>query len=465
MIDTLKLGIPLTSFQFRKIRKHVDQSDRWQWIQFQPNTGERRFVRMKGLVNLDRQSFHRDTAFDVSEHYTPDATFLILELSLPKFWYGHNIHLLYNFIDPLKELKRLLENQFQCRFADVLDWNIFRLDICYAWKTPSQTISQKILDSLKRLHYPRKKPIIYPSSIVFAGTTYSFKFYLKYPEFIQNDKKALKKAKASLEWITHLENLSSGVIRCEATLRRKYLKKQNLNIIRDLFNSRKAIIDFSEEFIQLNPSIQDNQEYLRDSVTWILLYQLLERGKDISTLFSHKADFLKNLIENFSPYIEEDKFYNAPPKKINFAEREFIFNGGSFRFKVKDNFIEILEYFVGKFIGENKGMDTAEQVQEKLLIKYKAVKAARLTSMWLYIQKFGTQKAKNFFGHNSYYVGKRDLKLAGVSLVEPPKVINASERFLESFSFDIPSPYVTNAVDDFRDSGNLLNLPQQSVAE
>lgn len=121
--------------------------------------------------------------------------------------------------------------------------------------------------------------------------------------------------------------------------------------------------------------------------------------------------------------------------------------------------VDLLQYFLGRFLGGNRGMDSADQVEIKLLNKFKQVKAARLTSFWLYVQKFGSEKAKQVFGNDSYYASKRDLKAADVSLIEPPKLVLVDKDFIQSFKFELPSPHVTNIVDDFRDSDNILNLP------
>jgi hypothetical protein len=104
-------------------------------------------------------------------------------------------------------------------------------------------------------------------------------------------------------------------------------------------------------------------------------------------------------------------------------------------------------------------MQTVDEVEAKLASVYKPVKATRLTGLWLYVQKFGTAKAKATLGDRPYYRAKADLKKAGVSLVEPPSnVIHVDRDFFQNFRFEVPSRFVTNRVDNFRNSENLLNL-------
>lgn len=472
MIDTVKLGIPLTRYQLEKLNKHSSQDDHWQWIQIQPSTGERRFFRVKGIAELDRPSFHRDTAWHIPHRYMPPRlekrgnefvdihqTFLTVELSIPKFWYGHNIYLLYGFVDALRELKGILEKQLHCRFVDVLDWQLFRVDICYAWRTPSQNTARQILKSLEHLHYPRKKPTIYPGeSIVFRGATYSFKFYLKLPEFLKNDRKVLLDQKASVDWINYLEKLATGVLRCEATLRHQCLKNRKIKTVADLASSSISL-EWSQDFIDLNPGVLEDQFKLYASIMTINGYILSQKIKaDLVNVYQ------RILTKNEFP-LEDGEVCEAPPMTIEVAGIEHKHNGGGYTVRKKDNPTTILQYFIEKFIGKNRGMDTADQVKAKLLEKYKTNKAARLLGFWMHVQKFGSQDAKDLYGRDSFYDAKSDLRAAGVSLLEPPKVLDRAERFIEQFSLDVPSPHVVNVVDDYRDSGNLLNLPQQDIAE
>lgn len=454
MIDTIKVGIPLTSYQLVKLHKLLSQDEAWKWVQYQPVSGEIRFLRVKGLAHLDRKSFHRDIAWDIPDHYMPHDCCLRLELSVPKFWYGHNVHLLYNFLDALKELKKQLDRQLGCRLTNVLNWKLFRVDICYAWRCPSQQLSQQILNSLKHLHYPRKKPIIYPEAILFAGRTYSLKFYLKLPEFKQHDRKVLLKEKASLEWINHLEELATGVIRCEATLRKQYLKAKGILTIADLIKPNFRL-EWSQEFIELAQDTSSNEDQLYSLFWSVMEYRAKQEG--INNLSARGEFFLE--------YALVEGSYSIPPGSITIGGIEYNHDGGSYTIEYQDNPISILKYFIDKFIGGNLVMDTADQVESKLLEKYKPVKAARLVSMWLYVQRFGSYKAKELFGHDSYYRSKKDLKSAGISLLQPPKVINAADRFLQRFRFELPSEFVTNSIDDFRESGNILNLPKRTESK
>lgn len=125
----------------------------------------------------------------------------------------------------------------------------------------------------------------------------------------------------------------------------------------------------------------------------------------------------------------------------------------------QDKLENLLRFFIDKFIGSESKMQEISQIQAKLLETYKPVKAARLVSMWLYVQRFGSSKAKEIFGTRTFYYAKRDLKKVGISFIDEPKVATTVDNdFLTRFTLAVPSSEVTNRVDDFRDSSNILNF-------
>ena len=452
MIDTIKLGIPLRKNQHRKLEKVVADNADWQWVMFNAKAGELRFLRRRGLAKLDQQSFRREIFWDIPEFYEYENTYLTLEFSVPKYWYGHNIHLLYDYLKALNELRKSLQKQLHLKLPNIHDWQVWRADICYSWRCPSQRIAESILDSIKKLHFPRKKPHIYSDSIMFTGTTYSLKFYLKLPEFFAHDRKALLKANARLDWINYLEQKADGVLRCEATLRRKYLQRNGIKTIADLA-STETYFRNSEELKRNYPEIDDNPSLNTFATICILKY--IEPNTDIYM----KDNELKIQGDLVAKMMKENYEFYAPECDVFLLDKKYHFKGGGFNTIIKAKTVDILQKVITKLIGEHKGMETVDQVREKLLKIYKPTKASRLLAFWLYVQKLGIKQAKEDFGHNSYYVSKRALTEAGVSLVEPVKIIDGRDRFIKEFKIELPSSYVTNKFDDHRDSDNILNLP------
>lgn len=448
-MDTIKLGIPLTQKQFNRIHETAYATDREQWALWNPTTGELRLRKVTGLSTTDQESFHREIHWDVPPTFIEKETYLTVELSLPKLWYGHNIHLLYGFVEAIAYLKELLERQFKLKrnkLPDLMSWQVWRADCCYAWRMPSQQVAQQFLDSLKHLHYPGKRPTIHPTSIVFVGATYSVKFYLKLPEFKVHDLKKLLKAKASLEWINHLEAKADGVLRYEATLRRKLLRYRKIETVGDLAQTGfQAVWD---------DGAKPDEADIQAVIFGIMTHKMNQSGIDLETARSRVANNDPRCTS-----IEDGSRWTAPPMIITLPSRVVSHEGGGFTFRKYNPSTTVLQYFLSKFIGENAAMQRADEVEAKLSAVYKPVKASRLVAVWLYVQRFGTDKTKQAFGLNSYYVARRDMKAAGVSLIESPENVTPIDgNFLRAFRMQVPSPDVTNRFDDFRDSDNLLNF-------
>lgn len=435
MIDTVKLGIPLTPKQYERLRKAAAENDRWQRILYNEARGEMLFRRVAGDARMDENSYHRTLLWQIPPEYETDCC-LEIEFSVPKYWYGHNIHLLSDFTKALQHLKGVLEQQFglkRLKLPNVREWKLKRLDLCYAWRFPSQALAQRYLDSLKRLHYPRKRPVIYPTSIVFAGNTYSTKIYLKLPEFKHHDRKELLKAKASLEYVNHLERKADGVLRFEATLRPKFLRRYDIQTVGNLL------------FPIYEAHWHDETEhpYQPDAALWGFL------GLYDGTISQH---------EDGTEFVMHRCGIGHYDEKGNIET--YWHPGGKFTFRKRDRGVAILQYLLEKFIGANSGMQRVDEVESRLLEHFKPTKAARLVSMWLYVQRFGTAKTKETFGRNSYYCAKSDLKKAGVSFVEPPSSVTTldQQKFIQDFRLEVPSEHVTNKFDDHRDSDNILNF-------
>jgi hypothetical protein len=446
MIDTIRCLIPLTQSQHKKAIAFVADSDKWHWAMHNPKTGDLILRHYAGSLPSNFDSHHREVRFSVDPNWNADKTFLTVELSLPKFWYGHNISLLYNWRNALELLRSRFNESFRLNtkavICDVHNWILNRVDICYAWRFPSQDTAQSFLDSLKVLKYPRKSPIIYPTSILYKGTTYSMKFYLKYPEFRKHDLQSMIKKGASLEWVEHLEHCASGVLRAEATCRTKFLRRQGIETVSDLLKVHRSL-----EIEGFEPQSEGE---LHAAIS-VATAKALPRNADNFVDLSGETPLPNGTIAT----VEQDWFcelgtvcYFGPPFTLVCHAVEAP--------------TKLMQQLLENFVGDAPGMRAGDKVRQTLLEHYKPQKAARLTAFWLYCRQFGMENAKQTFGHNSYYVSLRDLKKAGVGLIDTPrsKVVELDQNFLENFRLVVPSPYATNQFDDFRDSQNLLNLPQ-----
>ena len=456
MIDTIRFGIPLDLGQYHHLYNSVQESEREQWAKVRLSTREISLTRIKGLIDLDQQSFRRDIFWDIPDSFKDEETYLTVELSLPKFWYRHNIWLLHDFWKALDKLKEILENQLEIKFIDWTEWELFRLDICYAWKCPSEEIARALLNSLKKLKFPRKKPHIYEDSIMFAAPTYSLKFYLKYPEFMHHDYKTLKKQNIGKDNLKKLQNEAQGILRCEATLRRQYLKYKDISCIYHLMNGTTEYFD-DEELKTNYPDLDDAFDYRRFIAICIHKYNNPE-SKIVETGFDPCMDNIQ--CERFFL----GGYFYAPRFVFEMYGEKVEYKGGGFTSIFTPNFVEILNTMIGKLLGEHRGIDKIDEIKEKLESKYKQAKVGRLVAFWALIQREGTSEVKKLYGNDIFYRSKRELREVGIGVIEPVKIINAAERFRKDFKFVIPSQFVINEKDYARGSEDVLEFPSKEQA-
>jgi hypothetical protein len=163
--------------------------------------------------------FQTDFTFMI---YDNDSDFVYFEGSLPKLWYGENIHLLYvnQFKAVLEFLRYGILKAFG-EFAPFELWEIQRLDLPYAWKFENEEKATEIMKYLiENIEYPRKNKHPYGVESVDFGNKGStkIKFYRKLPEFKKGDYKSLN---LLLEVDTDsLIELAEGVVRFEVGLRK-----------------------------------------------------------------------------------------------------------------------------------------------------------------------------------------------------------------------------------------------------
>lgn len=450
MIDTLKLLIQLSQQQHERIHYAEAQKDRWQWAQFNPMYSALRLHKFDGLMKTDSQSFHREIRYTVPHEWKEDSC-LVVEFSVPKFWYGHNIFLLYDWFNALQEFRQQfnqqLELQGELELPALEEWKLARVDVCYAWRFPTQDLAKGFLNSLKTIKFPWKEPTIYRESILFRGASYSLKFYLKLPEFKKHDQKELIRQKASLEWINYLEKEAEGVLRVEATLRWLYLKRNNIVTVADLISDKCEFLWEDEQ-----PKTEEEEAIIALAIKVFRHHEMTGDEKydwdDPNIPFEAVGFSHPNLLI-------EDIHLGANIPKFK----------GIYRRVQTPAFV--LQKLLHKYLGD-AAMRTVDKVKAALLEHYKPVKAGRLTSFWLYIQQFGSEEAKNIFGKDSFYDSKADLKKAGVSLVEPPKPTASSvvpTEFFNDFRFAVPSQYVVNPLDVDRDTPKIIRFPELPNAQ
>lgn len=215
MIDSIKLQIPLTSVQFLEL-KDKDIS----------NTKRTKAFSHYSVINYDQQLLYGESAYAV--RFTASDYRVIpranLEFSVPKYQWGHNIFLFYPIDLPLilEGIRMQFLDQYELELPETDTWKVMKLDLCYTWKLPSQELAETILESIKKLDFPRKETVVYQTSVIYRGSSYSFKFYLKYNEFIAKDYKDIKQYTPNKA--EYLKELSKGCLRVELSARSSKVK-------------------------------------------------------------------------------------------------------------------------------------------------------------------------------------------------------------------------------------------------
>jgi hypothetical protein len=189
---------------------------------------------------------------------------ILIEFSLPKFVNGQNVDLLYNYRAGLLDFIGFIYQYFRCPLPDektLMAIELSRIDFCYYYKYPSQIHANDFIRSFKSwCNHKRKKIHYYDTSVMFVGRSYSLKFYMKYNEFQTHDKREIQKnitmildsqykdssktIKDYNDMINYCDAFSTGMVRCEFSVRKQKLNYDNLYTIKDLLEL--DVIDYYE---------------------------------------------------------------------------------------------------------------------------------------------------------------------------------------------------------------------------
>jgi len=208
MIDTIGFRVTNTPRQAELIRRRSNEV-----IGTDNTTNETTFRIIKKQIVLGSY----DSKITIRSY---DGVEAHVELSLPKFIFGHNVHLLYpSQIEATASLLQDCLREYIGDFPPYREWRVERLDFCYAWRFQDQRSALHAISVLKAFDYPRKTKHVYNTSVQWSGRTYSLKFYLKSDEFQAHDLKELKDKYFSGEVL----RLANGVLRFEVTCRKAQL--------------------------------------------------------------------------------------------------------------------------------------------------------------------------------------------------------------------------------------------------
>lgn len=445
MIDTIKLQIPISRRQFEKLYDLVETNGRDQWAIVRRQVGEIVICRNRDVIESDLPSYRHEINWDIPDRYQKNHTALTVEFSLPKYWYGHNVRLLYDWQGKLNEFRLWFGEALglgRYQLPKIETWKVKRCDFCYAWRLPSQEEADALIDVVKRLKYPYKKGQHYAHTAFWPGSTYSVKVYAKYHEFQANSVAKLIKADADPGWVAWLERESEGVVRFEITGRWRWLKDRGIKTVKDLMQT-VSYCQVTSELWEWAQSVEGGEPV---AVIQALLPILAEGGYvDFSPEAGIAIEVDKPITfpELRSPPLGDDgTVYSVP--------------GGTIISRAVELPTYIVQEYLKKLVGEGD-MSMKDQVELKLKQHYKSDKALRLMGFWLYVREFGLSRGIATFSKPTYYRNRSDLEKAGVYLLEK------SDRLIKvDFKMQVPSDRVVNRHDDFRDHQNILNFSDRT---
>jgi len=255
MIDTIKFKIPLTNATFLDFESYLHN------VRKTSNNGtEIEFSVYQKTLQLG--SFSHPISLFVPNH----SQHFYLEFSVPKITYGHNTILIFKheLLEACNLVHSLISDKIQ--ILPVSLWQVQRLDLCYNWTFPDDTELLDILSVISSIDYRRKQKYIYDTSVMYRGSSYSLKFYLKHPEFLRHDYKRLKKINPKVADYAYL--MSKNMLRYEITMRKEYLNKvfgKKFIFISDIIelDIKKQLNDVLSIFTAyINPTNMERNEIL-----------------------------------------------------------------------------------------------------------------------------------------------------------------------------------------------------------
>lgn len=181
---------------------------------------------------------------------------VFFELSLPKFFHGQNVDLLFDWKTKIFDFIVYLYHSFKLPVPSVEEMRsfpLYRVDPCYYLLFDKHALAKDVVYSFRGwVLHKRKRVHFYDSSMMLVGRSYSLKFYLKLPEFQKHDKRIILKTIGSLidvsdvearssacdyhRLIDHCERLADGMLRIEFTIRKQKLEYDGIFTIGDLID-------------------------------------------------------------------------------------------------------------------------------------------------------------------------------------------------------------------------------------
>lgn len=213
MIDTIKFLVPIDDMEvLGKLKAGFQQTKREDL-----KTGIIKFEFYSSEIEVG--SHNKKIIVRVSDTV---PTGLFLEFSVPKYAKGNNVEMIHP--QDLKEIISKLYEEICTHVEYPLPhfslWPIYRLDVCYNWLFKDLTEATTVMSFIQRIDYPRKQKYIYVTSVMYKGSAYTIKFYLKGPEFRKHSFKEIEINRA-----LELQEWANKIVRFEISLKKKFVEE------------------------------------------------------------------------------------------------------------------------------------------------------------------------------------------------------------------------------------------------
>ncbi|MDD5721376.1 MAG: phage/plasmid replication protein [Candidatus Pacebacteria bacterium] len=324
MIDTIKFLIPIDNSEvFESIKNQLTRTRRENM-----KTNELKFEYFTEEIEVG--SYERTVRIYLKQD-SPKGVFV--EFSLPKQYYDNNVEMIhaYDIEYVLDNFKNDVCQFFQERIPPIEQWIIYRLDVCYNWTFESEQKCQSIMNFIQRIDFPKKKKYVYDTSVMYKGSAYTIKFYLKGAEFKRHDykdifKKDMDKADLLLNW-------AEKVLRFEVEFKKGYLSNlfPHGKVLVSSIVYDKIIEDILKKYLTLVFRYVNKENMKYENVRQLIdksfkpakalrLYQFykgyfyeqdekfhIKKGLNPSTIWRYKND-LKNIGVSFEENLGDSSF-------------------------------------------------------------------------------------------------------------------------------------------------------------
>lgn len=313
--------------------------------------------------------------------------YLKVECSLHKIITGNNL-----FGGPQrlklahKYLVKVLENCMDIKLPPSEDWTLDRIDVSTIYNLGTIDKAKELLEQMKMIKYPRRKPEWYKTGIAWSGDITYHKHYLKYPEFVKHDYKEIRKKIRK-----KIDMLYSNIEDNRDLKEQKY--KSMLSDLEKLKNMIKGLYRIETEI---------NKTKLK---------QLLKYD-----IFKLNSDFRLNIPGHEKKYLRDGIHIINVDDKILFGYGYEVING-----LLKD--CEV-----------NKMKMDSRFVLNVLMEKYPS-KKNQLYATWKLLNEFGYDYTKAQMNERTFYRHIKDLRDAGIGWTDMSNLISKDKKNIDVIEF------------------------------